>query len=543
MRHTWRLPVLVLLPALLVLGLVVQTRSDDGAASELRLNELTPTASAPGTLSSTWYCAAGTATGVTSGEGAGVAEQTVVITNASDTDATGTLTVMPSEGEPTQVPVTVAAHSRQQVAVTDHVKAPWASALVEVSGGEVTVAHSLSGPAGRSLSNCAATPGSHWYLPSGTTRPGAQMWIALFNPFPGEATVDLSFDSDEGTRSPQNYQGLVVPGGRVVVEEIGKDVITGQSQVSTTVSTRSGRIVAEMVQAGDGRQEETETGTVATPAGLTATLGATTPAPLWTFPVGAPADDTTSEVVSIFNPGESDTDVTIQVQLDDPATNGTVEPFQLSVPAHRAAVVDVTGDERVPRGAPHWLVVRSAEGADIVASRSISGVGDDTGWSITMGLPVVGTRWLSAVAGTGDTASSMVAVTNPSATETATVTVRTFGDGATADVEGQVDVPLAPGQRLVVDLGTGPPDGSVEVTSDQPVVVAQWLAYDSADDWSTPLGVPVVGTQSLPVDVIGPQVADTGVDLGGDLPADDTLVPLDDGSSGGGTGTSVTTAG
>ena len=33
MRHTWRLPVLVLLPALLVLGLVVQTRSDDGAAS------------------------------------------------------------------------------------------------------------------------------------------------------------------------------------------------------------------------------------------------------------------------------------------------------------------------------------------------------------------------------------------------------------------------------------------------------------------------------------------------------------------------------
>ena len=44
----------------------------------------------------------------------------------------------------------------------------------------------------------------------------------------------------------------------------------------------------------------------------------------------------------MFNPGDTDTDVLVQVQLDDPAVNGTVEPFEVTVPAHRFAVVDLS---------------------------------------------------------------------------------------------------------------------------------------------------------------------------------------------------------
>ena len=159
--------------------------------------------------------------------------------------------------------------------------------------------------------------------------------------------------------------------------------------MATTVSVRSGRIVAEQVQSLVGREGGTK--------GLTATVGATAAAPVWMFPMGAPADVDAAESVTVFNPGGADIDVLVQVQLDDPATNGTVEPFEVSVPAHRFAFVDISADERVQKGVPHWVVVRTPDGSDIVAERSLSG-GGANGFSYAMGLPVVATRWLAPVA-------------------------------------------------------------------------------------------------------------------------------------------------
>ena len=78
-----------------VAAIAVEGRSDDSTAPAVRLSELTPTAAPAGTLSSTWYCAAGSATGATSGEGAGPAEQTVIVSNASDTASSGVITLYP----------------------------------------------------------------------------------------------------------------------------------------------------------------------------------------------------------------------------------------------------------------------------------------------------------------------------------------------------------------------------------------------------------------------------------------------------------------
>ena len=66
-----------------------------------------------GTPSSTWYCAAGSATGVASGEGAGPAEQVVVISNASDTACHRHRHALPrGRRRPRPSRSTVAAHSR-----------------------------------------------------------------------------------------------------------------------------------------------------------------------------------------------------------------------------------------------------------------------------------------------------------------------------------------------------------------------------------------------------------------------------------------------
>ena len=198
MKRIWRLPMLILLPALVIGAVIVQDRVVTDPAPAVRLNEMVPTASPDDALSSTWYCAAGSATGVTTGESAGFAEQTVVIANASDSDSTGAVTAYTESGETALKAVTVGAHSQLSVRMSDLITAPWASALIEVSGGGITVSHELRGPAGRSISACASSPSAEWYFPAGTTRAGARNLLALFNPFPGEATLDIAFDTEDG---------------------------------------------------------------------------------------------------------------------------------------------------------------------------------------------------------------------------------------------------------------------------------------------------------------------------------------------------------
>ena len=182
----------------------------------------------------------------------------------------------------------------------------------------------------------------------------------------------------------------MVPGGSVVVEKVS-EVVTETDHVATNVSVRSGRIVAEQIQTLDGREGR--------PKGLTATVGASTPAAVWSFPMSAPADVDAAESVAVFNPGDTDTDVLVQVQLDDPAVNGTVEPFEVTVPAHRAITVDLRDpdDQRVPPGVPHWVIVRTTDGSDIVAERTLTG--GASGVSYTIGLPVVATRWIATIGG------------------------------------------------------------------------------------------------------------------------------------------------
>ena len=504
----WRIPAIVVLLVLVAAGVVVENRSDAPEAPAPRLGELMPTAAAPGTPSSTWYCAAGTATGVTSGADAGIAEQVVTVANDSDAAVTGTLTAVADDGRRAAAALDVPAHGRQQVRVSDVIKAAWASALVETSAGQVAVAHELTGPSGRTVTPCASTPGANWYFPAGTTRDGATNFIALFNPFPGAATVDVAFDTDAGARTPRDFQGIAVEGGRVLVIDVSS-VVTLREHIATTVSVRTGRIVAEQIQtaAGSGDLEQ----------GLTSVVGASTPSPLWTFPVATPAGSAAREEVSVFNPSDTDTLVQIEVQLDDPDVNGTVEPFEFTVPPHRYVTTDLFEDSRVPTGVGHWLIVRSTDSTDIVVERSIGGArsSDAGGLTYSMGIPVVATRWLVPVATTGDVATSQLAVANPSATETATVTVKVHGAGTLTDAEGATALIVAPGERVLVDLlqpAFQVAGATVEVDADVGVAVGQWVAFASVEDVASPDGVPVNGTQSLPVDVITPEdVIDQGL--------------------------------
>ncbi len=151
------------------------------------------------------------------------------------------------------------------------------------------------------------------------------------NPFPDDATVDIDFATDEGTRDTLRFQGFVVPGRSVVGAYIDEDV-TRKAQVSAQVDVRSGRLVVDRIQTFDGTDPALE--------GVTLGLGAPIPAETWIFPDGR-VDDGVTEQVVVFNPTDEVAEVEVEVRLDDPDTNGVPEPFELTMPPNRFSIVDL----------------------------------------------------------------------------------------------------------------------------------------------------------------------------------------------------------
>ncbi|NCY16334.1 MAG: hypothetical protein EBX39_06105 [Actinobacteria bacterium] len=494
-----RLPIIVLLVGVLVGGVVLERSRSQHGDTDLRLEAAMPTARPASAVGSTWYCAAGSATGDTSG----FAEQTVTIANASDSELTGRLSAYSDKGETRSAPVRVGPHSRQNIRVSDVLKGVWASALVELSGGEVTVGQVFQGPAGRAVAACASSPAPDWYFPSGSTRNGTRNLLALFNPFPGDATVDLTFDTEDGARTPQQFQGLVLRGGRVTVVDVGA-VVTLRDHVATSIHARTGRIVAQQLQSADGREGGQE--------GLAVTLGATIATEVWSFAVATPADSDAHEVIAVINPGEVDAAVEVQVQIDDAGRVGSVEPYRLMVPAGRSATVDLMADARIPRSAGRWIIVRSVEGAPVVAERTIGArrTVDGGGLTHTMGVPIGATRWLATFGDPAWASGSTLAVANPSSGVEAHVTVTVHGAGDAKDLGGLIDVVVAPGERRVVDLSAAlgnRTEASLAIASDVPVVAGQLIVSSSPVEILTPVVCPISGTISAFDTVVDPQVS------------------------------------
>ena len=515
-----RWPILVLLPLLIVAAVAVQRHQDDQPATVEAVSPdgFVPTAAAPGSASSTWYCAGGTATGQTTG----AAEQTVQIANDSDTALTARVTAFPSQGTSAERDLPVPAHGRVDLAVSSIVTAPYASALVEVDGGEVAVSHLLEGPTGKSEAACSSSPSSSWYIPSGTTRAGTSQVLAVFNPFPSEAVVSVTFEADDGARSPQDFEAVVVAGQSLTVLDIGKTV-TLRDQLATTVTVRSGRVIVDQIQSADGTQGTTKS--------LTVTPGAPKAASTWWFADG-PAEEGTGTVFYVQNPSDQTAEVELQIRLDDTATYGQVEPFEVSVSAGRYVAIDIAGDGRVPTGVGYTAVAQTKNGVDIIADRvvSIAAPAPDVGATVTMGSPVLASRWIVPVGSMTVASSVSVVVTNPSSTEPITLTVSTIDDGKVTPLPGMTGVQVLGGGRGGFDVPTGAKEHqvAVDVSGASLVVVEAKIVFTSGGR-AAALAVPVAGTNELTdlgIPVTNPADAVTSDSVPTDSVPDDTsLLP------------------
>ena len=479
-----RAPVFVALAALLVAGLVADRTARptdrDRAASPAAQVQSMPVAAPATSLSSSWFCAGGTARpeGV---EGV-VADGTVVVANPGDRPLRGTIRVVPSEGEAKSVPLEVAAHARKSVRYADVVAAPYAAALVELDGGDVVVEHQVSGPQGFSTAPCASSASDRWYLAEGSTaREGAnpedRMLLALYNPFPEDAIVDLAFSHESGRSVPSNFTGLVVKGGALRVVSVGEHV-RRRAHISMTAVARSGRIVIDRLQVRNGTNK-----------GLSLALAAASPGTTWYFPEGLVADGV-GESFHLYNPTNEEAEVSIELALE----TGAAEPFDLTVPPRERLTVVAADEERVPRGVGQAATVVWLNGVPVVAERTeaTAAPASRAGVADSLGARRTAERWVLAAGAATPTVDEWVVVLNPGPGD-ASVDVRALAAGQLLAPESLPAFEVKAGRRVAIRATEhfSREDLALLVTSTSPVVVERGVYLVGSVGIALSSGIPL----------------------------------------------------
>lgn len=520
-----RLPAIAVI-LLALAGLVLVDRGADTTESAV---------SAPGTpaavtaeparhqAGSTWYCAAGIITPDSRND------HLVTITNLTDTPLRGMLTIYPAlsntagnsipfgRGSQTlelpaddQIVVSLApvvAASDAQLAIET---GAFVAALVEFESGQVHVAHSVVSPLGADTAPCSTQSSPTWWFASGTTTDAVTYQVHLFNPFPDDAVVDITFVTDEGVREPNIFKGRLVPAHSVSVVDI-TPVVTVRQQVTAAITTRTGRIIAERLQL---------FGNEAGPIGVSLSAGTPELGEQWFFPGGG-SQSGVGESYVIYNPTDEPAEVEFEIKPDSADRAGDIAPVPVPVgpnerwvvntsvhpthPGDIVALVDAVGI--VGSGERYFVSVRSFNGVPIAVERVLTRAGEPgrgvaSGFGInraateqTLTLP----GWLFAGAdGTETPPRGELAVLNPNGNTIARVDVWVGGPNNPPGQDPDHTVELAPRRRAAFDLDAlvGPGDRWIRIESSAGVMTE--LVANDANRLAISTGTTTGGVEMVP---------------------------------------------
>lgn len=513
-RTVRRAPVLLVVAGALLVGGLVDRVSGPrpSAAVTAQVVQAVPVAAPPGAYSSSWFCA-----GASTASGIDITGQ-VVVANDGPGSVTGRVTVVgadptggggspPGKGAPSGGTAPRAAVQAIHVGPYSSVSVPetlqgaaWSGAIVDVDGGSVGVSQVVDGPLGRSTSPCATSGSQRWYLPSGQTRINAAETVLLLNPYPTDSIVDLSFTTNQGLESPQEFQGLDVPPGGLLAVPLGSH-LRRRSHIATTVSARTGDVVAwESEVVTPPAKGSVLVGTpaanapLADPAfpvpGVTVTLGAPSAGTAWVWPDGL-AGGGIDERYVIYNPGPKTADVRLSVDL----RHGSAEPFELSVGPYQVVQQVTEREARIPAGIPYTATLVSTNGVPVVAARTVTaqnatvGSGTRNGIAQMLGERLSAPDWLVPYTAAGAHHEVAFIVQNPGA---APVKVSVQGLPAKpVGSPGVYTVSIPSGGRAEVVLPKGA-NGPAEVNATGPVYV-QTDIYGTAgtNGYSTTTAIPL----------------------------------------------------
>jgi Family of unknown function (DUF5719) len=446
-----RLPVIVVVAGLLVAAGLADRGSRSSAAPAGPAIRPMPAAAPDSALSSTWFCAGATVAP------AKVADGTLVVANATAEARHGTVTLIPSQGQPVIDSIDVGPYGRSQLAESATGPAPFVGAIVDMDGGGVAVEQTVSGTEGSAAAACATTGSDHAYFAEGTTQENSNLLLSLLNPYPDDAIVDLTFVTEQGPEAPADFQGIVVPARSLIGIDVGTH-LRRRARLATTVSARAGRIVAWKTQVvnpmpaipvpTDPSQQAVTPPAVPRVPGLSLVLGAASPGTVWWWPDGLAAAGLT-ERYQIYNPGTAEADVSLSVPLDQ----GSAEPFRLKIAPHDTATVVTNTESRIPKGVAHAAILTSTNGVGVVAERTVDAgkPSSRSGRLDLLGARVSARRWVLPAGSVGADLDEWIIVFNPGRVAT-TFSIVALADGSLADISGLSGLSLPAGGRLAVQI-------------------------------------------------------------------------------------------
>jgi len=305
--------------------------------------------SAPGAESSAWYC-----TGQSTAAGQ-LAPGSVILTNTGPRTVTGTIDAVTDTGATVSTPVSVPGRQQLVPDIPTPKSGSWISEAVTFSGGGVVVSQTLQGSSGWAEAPCQSSTSQQWYFPSGVTTGSNALFVSLFNPTSTPDVVDLSFTTSTGVVHPINFQGIVLESGQTQVESIAP-FVQDQASVATTVSTRTGRLVASELQLLTGNG-----------SGLAIVPGTPQVEREWAIPQAEEVSQGSSSI-DVFNPGPTAEEVTIRAALG----SGPLSPFRARVPGDSTWVVSTSAETRIPVGDPYSAVVEATGGPGVVVGRTVA---------------------------------------------------------------------------------------------------------------------------------------------------------------------------
>jgi hypothetical protein len=348
---------------------------------------------------------------------------------------------------------------------------------ISFAGGGVVASQAVSSSRGWSIAPCASRTSSQWFFAGGSTTSGHQMTLALFDPAAPPTVVNVSFLTPGGLVTPQAYQGLVVPSGGLVLENVG-DFVQQATDIATMVTAQSGSLVASEVQ-----DITTNSAT-----GLSLRLGSPSLSTVWQF---AQSTNQAGSMVGfhLANPSTRTITATISVGLQ----SGSVTPRQVSLPPNSLVQFNATAVGGLPHQVPYSLTVRSS--APIVVGRSVQASRGATPptWGASAGTVTVASQWLVPGPGvvqappTANAAIESLAVSDPGS---APAQVRVSRLGATRPL---IVFAVPPGRLVVLGPKVLRALGPYSVVSSQPVAVEEDARPSGAPGIVSSTGFPIPG--------------------------------------------------
>ena len=414
----------LLIPLALAAALVIDAR-DDRTAPTIAVEG--PQAQAqvavppPDALTSSWFCPLVGLRGPVQGFGEVTTE--VLLTNMTAEVASVSVEFRGRTTGRQYVMADVAPHSTGVVSTSDYVRDEITGALVEASSGGLAVTRRFVSPLGIDEARCSSVLAPDWYVPVGDTQTDALAVLAIMNPLPRDAIVDVTFASEAefGPFVAPALTGVVVPAWSTVAVDIGEHA-RRRDVVAASVQARAGRIAVDSLVAYDGSVGR---------RGLAAELASVAVGPRWLVPV-AGIDDGTYLSVRIFNPSDDVAEVAASIVSDDPLS----DRLAFAVASHDVVQLQVTPPSELAPGLETLLAAPGLPfGVSVVSQNDVPIVV----WAETL----VGNAAspLTDIRADSDPASD--ATEEPSA-ESATVvaqTGETTGANAPDSAEGAADEP------------------------------------------------------------------------------------------------------